>query len=336
MITRATKHWLALGVLTVCAASQGMGFIISKAALFFQSALLPDENSWFLGAINLAPRFLLGVLALIAVYGPSVLRLTKQEWRQATIMGLCSFVGCMFQIDGLQRTSGSVTAFFTLFYVVLIPIWAALLARRWPRWPVWLAVGLITWGLGLLADVSWSDLRLGRGETEILIGAVFFSFMLFAINLPGFAGNRSPRTAAGMFLMEVFLFAFLAMAVRSSEIGFSAPLASVQWWVWVLVISLCSTIGPFLLIMHWQRFVSVTEAGMIYGLTPVFTLVTGLFLPALLMQWTEVFYENEVVTATVLLGAVLVVAANVVMQLFHRKEPEVTVTPLARSAGPKC
>lgn len=245
MTTRATKHWLALGVLTVCAASQGMGFIISKAALFYQSSLLPDENSWFLGAINLAPRFLIGVLALVAVYGPSVLRLTQKEWQQAVIMGLCSFIGCIFQIDGLQRTSGSVTAFFTLFYVVLIPIWAALLAKRWPSWPVWLAVGMITLGLALLADVSWSDLRLGRGETEILIGAVFFSFMLFAINLPKFSGNRSPRTGAGMFLMEVFLFSFLAMAMRGSEIGFSAPLSSGQWWGWVGLISLCSTIGPF-------------------------------------------------------------------------------------------
>ena len=330
------KHWLALGILLACVASQGMGFIISKAALVYQVSLVPDENSWFLGALNLAPRFLIGVVALVAVYGPSVLRLTRSEWQQAVIMGLCSFVGCIFQIDGLQRTSGSVTAFFTLFYVVLIPIWAGLLARRWPRWPVWLAVGLITLGLGLLSGVNLSELRLGRGETEILIGACFFSLMLFAINLPKFKGNRSQRTGAGMFLIEVVLFVLLAAATRSSDIGFSVPLTSVPWWAWVSLVSLVSTIGPFLLILHWQRFVSVTEAGMIYGLTPVFTLITGLFLPALLMRLTGVSYENEVVTATVLSGAILVVAANVVMQLFHRVTPQTVVSPSARSAGPEC
>ncbi len=242
----------------------------------------------------------------------------------------------MFQIDGLQRTSGSVAAFFTLFYVVLIPIWAAVLARSWPRWPVWLAVGLITLGLGLLADLSWSDLRLGRGETELLIGAGFFSFMLFAINLPRFRGNRSQRTGAGMFLIEVVLFVLLAMGTRSSEIGFSVPLASGWWWGWVFAISLFSTIGPFLLILHWQKFVSVMEAGKIYGQTPVFSLMTGLFLPALLMRWSKVHYENEIITATVLTGAILVVAANVVMQLFHRAMPQTAVSPSARSAGPEC
>ena len=197
MKSASGKHWIALGILTVCSASQGMGIIISKAALVFQVSLVPNENSWFLGALNLAPRFLIGVLALIAIYGPSVLRLTRNEWRQAVVMGLCSFCGCMLQIDGLQRTSGSVTAFFTMFFVVLIPIWAALLVRRWPRWPVWLAMGLIILGLGLLGDVSLSDLRLGRGETELLVGAGFFSFMLFSINLPGFAGNRSQRAGGG-------------------------------------------------------------------------------------------------------------------------------------------
>lgn len=333
MKSGTSKHWLALGILMACAASQGMGFIISKAALFYQASLVPDESSWFLGALNLAPRFLIGVLALIAIYGPSVLRLTRSEWKQATIMGLCSFGGCMFQIDGLQRTSASVAAFFTLFYVVLIPIWAALLVRRWPRWPVWLSVGLITLGLGLLADVSLVDLRIGRGETELLIGAGFFSFMLSAINLPEFAGNRAQRTGAGMFLIEVVLFVVLAMATRSSEIGFSAPLASPQWWGWVFIISLGATIGPFLLILHWQRFVSVTEAGMLYGLSPVFALMTGLFLPALLMRLTGVYYENEIITATVLTGALLVVAANVVMQLFHVATPVMPPVPSTRSSG---
>jgi len=330
------KHWLAMGILLACSSSQGMGFIISKAALFYQASIVPDENSWFLGALNLAPRFLIGLLALVAIYGPSVLRLSRNEWRQAVIMGLCSFCGCMFQIDGLQHTSGSVTAFFTLFSVVLIPIWAALLTKRWPRWPVWLAVGLITLGLSLLADLSLNDLRLGRGETELLIGAGFFSLMLFSINLPGFAGNRSQRAGAGMFLIEVVLLVLLAMATRGSEIGFSVPLVSVSWWGWVFLVSLLSTIGPFLLILHWQRFVSVTEAGMIYGLTPVFTMITGLFLPAVLMQWTGVFYENEIVTATVLAGGILVIAANVVMQLFHRSTPQTTVSLSARSAGPEC
>lgn len=139
-----------------------------------------------------------------------------------------------------------------------------------------------------------------------------------------------------MFLIEIVLFVILAMVMRQSEIGFTAPLSSLPWWLWVFAISLCSTIGPFLLILHWQKFVTMTEAGMIYGLTPVFTLICGLFLPALLMRWTGVPFENETVTKVFLIGAMLVVAANVVMQLFHVVPPKIAGRPAVRSAGPKC
>ena len=101
--------------------------------------------------------------------------------------------------------------------------------------------------------------------------------------------------------------------------------------VWIAVISLCSTIGPFVLILHWQRFVSITEAGMIYGLTPVFTMFNGLFLPGLLMQLTGIPYENEILTTVFLIGAALVVAANVVMQFFHVAAPHIETVPLPES-----
>lgn len=326
MSSRATKHWLAVGILILCAAAQGFGFITAKASLQAQVALVPGESSWFIAAQNLAPRFLFGVLMLIAIYGARVLRLTRCEWTQAGVMMGCSAIGCMFQLDGLQYTSGSVTAFFTQFYIVLIPIWAAVTFRRWPRWSVYLAVILVTLGLGLLAEVDWRELRLGRGESEVLIASVFFSFMLFSINLPRFASNRPERAAVGMFMMEAVFFTIMALATQQTDDGFTAPLISVQWWILVLTTAFIATIGPFVLIVHWQRLVSVTEAGMIYGLTPVFTLFSGLFLPAWIAQWTGIAYDNEILTTVFVVGAVLVVAANVVMQLYPTQ-----ITPLSTS-----
>lgn len=330
-----TKHWLAMVILILCAASQGIGFIVGKASLELQAALAPGESSWFIGAENLGPRFMIGVVAMVAIYGLKVLRLTPREWGQAAIMAGCSFVGCMFQIDGLQRTSGSVTAFFTQFFVVLIPLWAAIQTRRWPHWPVYPSVVLMLSGLAFLAGINWEILRLGRGETEVLIAAFFFSFMLFSINMPGFAENRSERAAAGMFLIESVLFAFLAWGTKQTEAGFSGPLSSIPWWWSIVTISAIATIGPFVLIARWQRFVSVTEAGMIYGLTPVFTLIGGLFLPQWLGELVGVTYENEALTPAVLMGAALVVAANVVMQLFHvaPPQPNVPVPPKTDETG---
>jgi len=309
------RHWPAIGVLVLCAAAQGVGFIVGKASLLTQVALVPGESTWFVAAQNLAPRFAVGVLLLGAIHGWNVLRLNQVEWRQAGLMAACSFAGCMFQLDGMQFTSGSVAAFITQFFVVLIPIWAALTNRRWPRWPVYVSVLLVVVGLGLLAKVDWRALHLGRGETELLIAAVFFSVMLFAVNWPGFAANRPERTAAGMFLLETVAFVLVALGMAGEAGSLVAPWHSWSWSLLVITAAIIGSIGPFILIVRWQRLVPPTEAGMIYCLGPLFSLASGLFLPGMISSGTGLDYANEVITAPILLGGLLILCANALTQL---------------------
>jgi drug/metabolite transporter (DMT)-like permease len=309
-------HWQAIGVLVLCAASQGLGFIIGKASLLAQVALVPGESSWFIAAQNLAPRFAVGVILLVAVYGFRVLQLGRTEWLQAGVMASCSIAGCMFQLDGMQFTTASVAAFITQFFVVLIPIWAALANRRWPRGPVYCSVLLVVLGLGLLAGVDWRTMQLGRGETEMIIAAVFFSVMLFSINWPGFAANRPDRTTAGMFLIETLIFVLIALWTQQGEDSFFVPWHEWSWSLLVLGAAIVGSIGPFILIVRWQRLVTPTEAGMIYCLGPVFTLGCGVFLPGMLSQWTGVDYPNETITASIIAGGLLILAANALTQLW--------------------
>jgi drug/metabolite transporter (DMT)-like permease len=66
---------------------------------------------------------------------------------------------------------------------------------------------------------------------------------------------------------------------------------------------------------YWQRHVSVTEAGLIYGAEPVFASLFALFLPAWFSAFASLNYPNERVTFNLLVGGGLISAANVLIQI---------------------
>jgi len=68
----------------------------------------------------------------------------------------------------------------------------------------------------------------------------------------------------------------------------------------------------------WQPQVSAIEAGLIYTTEPVFTAAYVLFLPALLGAFIAGSYPNESLTAPLLVGGALTVAANILMQWKRR------------------
>ena len=77
---------------------------------------------------------------------------------------------------------------------------------------------------------------------------------------------------------------------------------------------LVCTLAGYLIMNHWQRHVTATEAGLIYCLEPVFASVLALFLPAWFSAWAGIDYPNEQLTTRLLLGGALVTAANIFLQ----------------------
>ncbi|MBS0663848.1 MAG: EamA family transporter [Verrucomicrobia bacterium] len=319
------RHWTAFTILAVCTFFSGASFVTYKASVLAQGPFAAGESSWFISAHNLAPRFLLGTLLLAAVYGARVLQLTGTEWRQAGFMALASFSGCILQNDGLQRTTAGTAAFLNQFYVILVPFWMALLHRRRPGAATLAATVLVMAGVGLVARVDWMTLRLGRGETELLLATVFFSLLLCSINWPAFAANRAERTSAAMFLMEGGMFAAVAAATVRAPVHLTAPFGSLSWNVLALAATLLGTAGPFLFINRWQRFVTPTEAGLLYSFGPVFAALAETVLPAPLGRWTGLEYSNQPLTAALVTGGGLILGANILVQLEEGRSAKAVV-----------
>lgn len=293
----------------------GLSFPLIKAIGAAQSQVLPGSTTWFITACTLAPRFLLGTLVLGALCFGSLRTLSRSEWKQALGLGVFAATGMIFQIDGLQFTSASTSAFLTQFYAIMIPVWLAFRSRRGPPWTVWVSCVLVLAGVAVLAKLDWQDLRLGRGEWESLLSSVFFMGQILWLDRAEFSGNRALPVTVVMFAVEALAAVIMAGLTAPHAADLLVPWTSAPWVVFTLALTLFCTLGAFTIMNTWQPKITATEAGLIYCVEPVFASLMALFLPAWFSAWAGFDYANELATTNLIVGGGLITAANVLIQL---------------------
>ena len=292
-----------------------LSFPVIKGMVLTHGQLLPGSGNWFITAMMVGPRFLLAAVLLLLWAPRLILGLTRSELRQGLLLGLTNALGMLFQVDGLQFTSASVSAFLTQFTALMIPVVVAVRSRRLPSPVVWLCAGMVLVGVAILGRFDFHTLRFGRGELETLLSSVFFMLQIFVLEDPRYAGNRVQPVSAVMFGLEGLLFAGLAVATAPQLADCLVPWTSPPWLLSTALLTVCCTLGAFMLMNRWQPHVTATEAGLIYCLESVFAAVLALFLPALLSRWIGFDYPNELVTWQLLVGGGLITLANVLLQL---------------------
>lgn len=315
MTTRHPGHTQAIWMLLVANLFWGLSFPIVKALVPLMGQLVPAGGNWFVTAMMVAPRFLLATAVLLVVAGLRRADFTRRELQQGVVLGVTAGLGMLFQNDGLQFTSASVSAFLTQFYAIMIPVVLAVRARRLPGAVIWICGALVIAGVGILAGFDFRTMHLGRGEIETLVSSVFFMGQIFALEDPRFAGNRVLPVTIGMFATEAVMFTALALATAPQPADFLVPWTSGPWLGLTGLLTLFCTLGAFLIMNRWQPCITATEAGLIYCMEPVFTALMALFLPALFSRWAGVDYGNESLTWHLLLGGGLITLANVLLQL---------------------
>jgi drug/metabolite transporter (DMT)-like permease len=305
---RRAIYWLILAT-----AWWGFSFPLTKALYAGQRALVPEAGSTFLAALGHAARSALAVLCLLPLVWRGGIR--AAEWRQGLGLGLASAGGLFFQADGLDHTLASTSAFLTQFTCVLVPLWLAAVHRRVLGGLAVACVVLVLVGVAVLAGFDPRELRLGRGEAETLLATAFFAWQILLLERPEHAANRAVVTTLVMFAVVTVVLGGVALA--------AAPAPAAMWTVWlrpanvVLIVleAIFCSLFAYLLMNHWQRHVTATEAGIIYCFEPVFASVCALFLPMWLSVLMATDYANEALTWRLVVGGGLILLANVALQL---------------------
>ena len=132
-------------------------------------------------------RFFVGFLALVPFYlllekknTYKVISKNKTKFFYLSILiGLFLFFATAFQQVALLYTDVANAAFFTIFYVPMVPIIVFFLFKKNIHWSVWPSVILCVIGGYLLTNFHDATVRLG--DTLVVIGAIFWSLHIIFI-----------------------------------------------------------------------------------------------------------------------------------------------------------
>ena len=134
-------------------------------------------------------RFFVGFIALIPFYlflekKNTIKIITKNKKRFLILsfsIGVFLFFGSVFQQVALLYTDVANAAFFTIFYVPMVPIIVFFLFKKKIHWSVWPSVVLCVIGGYFLTNFQDTTVRLG--DTLVIICALFWSLRIIFIGI---------------------------------------------------------------------------------------------------------------------------------------------------------
>ena len=183
-------------------------------------------------------------------------------------MGVSLFLGTFLQQAALQYTNIANAAFFTVFYVPLVPILLFIIYSKKVHWSIWPAIGLCVLGVYFLSDFSNSQIMLGDGL--VILCSVFWALHIIyagkfmeVFNIPMFYAALQALFVALLSIFFSYIF---------EEINFSKILMESSS---ILYAGALSGGIAFTLQMYAQKNIEEAPAAIIYSLEGVFAAIAG-------------------------------------------------------------
>jgi len=217
---------------------------------------------------------------------------TNQFFRLIVPVGVFLFLGCIFQQVSLLYTDVANSAFFTIFYVLMVPIIVYFLFSEKLHWSIWPSVLACVIGGYFLSDVSDAAIRLG--DSLVLIGALFWALHIIYIgkiinrfDLPFFIALMQNLIVAALSFILVVIF---------EEFDFSKiKLETVE----ILYAGILSGGVAFALQLFGQRNISAAPAAIVMSLEGIIAAIAAW---VILNQILEL---NNIIGCLLILGGIL-------------------------------
>ncbi len=289
------QRWQADLSLALVALVWGATFVTVKQALADISTL------YFLTL-----RFSLAAFCLLLLFLPALRRVPGRALRRGLGGGMAAgiflWLGFVLQTFGLKYTTAGNSGFLTGFYIILVPLFGAVLYRRRPQAREFGGILVATIGILLLtapaAHAAWS---MNRGDLLTIACAVAFAFQLLVL---GYFSQREMFQAVA--LGQVAFAALLSAA----SLAFEPP--HVHWTRGVLfaiaITAIFATALAFAVQTWAQQYTTANRTALIFALEPVFALATA------------VLFGNEHLTRNGVAGGILILVGILAVELKPRPE----------------
>jgi len=207
-------------------------------------------------------------------------------------VGIFLFLGCIFQQISLLYTDVANSAFFTIFYVPLVPIIVYFLFSEKLHWSIWPSVLACVVGGYFLSDISDATVRFG--DSLVLVGALFWALHIIYIgkiindfDLPFFIA-----------LVQNLMVAFLSflLLLMFEELDFSKiKLETIE----ILYAGILSGGAAFALQIFGQKNISAAPAAIIMSLEGVVATISAWII------LSQILGINNIIGCLLILSGVL-------------------------------
>ena len=226
-----------------------------------------------------AVRFFVGFLAIVPLAFLFEVKKFKSEFKLdfktfailSFLIGLSLFLGSALQQVALLYTDVANAAFFTIFYVPMVPIIIFLFRKKSIHWSVWPSVVLCLIGGYLLTNFQDATVRLG--DTLVVLGALFWSTHIIFTGIIVTKYNL-PLTLGAIQTLLVALFSFV-IGLIYEEFIVENILNEIDS---ILYAGILSGGFAFVLQIYAQKNITPAPAAIIFSLEGVFATIAAWFL----------------------------------------------------------
>ena len=226
-----------------------------------------------------AVRFFVGFLAIVPLAFLFEVKKFKSEFKLdfktfavlSFLIGLSLFLGSGLQQVALLYTDVANAAFFTIFYVPMVPIIIFLFRKKSIHWSVWPSVVLCLIGGYLLTNFHDATVRLG--DTLVVLGALFWSTHIIFTGILVTKYNL-PLTLGAIQTLLVALFSYVVGFIYE-EFIIENILSEIDS---ILYAGILSGGFAFVLQIYAQKNITPAPAAIIFSLEGVFATIAAWFL----------------------------------------------------------
>ena len=243
----------------------GTAFIAQDTGMDNIGPLTFNAARFFVGFVTVLP------IALLVERGKIIENINldkKLFFKYLFLMSLSLFFGTYLQQTSLLYTNIANAAFFTVFYVPLVPIILFIIYKIKVHWSIWPSILLCIIGVYFLSDFSNSEILIG--DSLVILCSVFWALHII------FAGKFMEK-----FDIPIFFAALQAILVGMYSLLFALLLEEINLTnillenYSIIYAGFLSGGIAFTLQMYAQKNIEEAPAAIIYSLEGVFAALAG-------------------------------------------------------------
>ncbi len=262
------KKTISLVCLVACTFIWGTTFIAQDTGMDNIGPFTFNSVRFFVGFLAVAPFVFLFERKKI---NHQIKNKKNQFFKLIVPVGTFLFLGCIFQQVSLLYTDVANSAFFTIFYVLMVPIITYFLFSEKLHWSIWPSVLACLIGGYFLSDIGDTTVRFGDGL--VLIGALFWALHIIYIgkiidrfDLPFFIALMQNLIVATLSFILVIIFEefdFSKIKLETIEILYAGILSGGAAFALQLFGQRNITAAPAAIVMSLEGVVAAIAAWLI-------------------------------------------------------------------------